>query len=161
MKKKTLSLALALAMCLSLTAPAFAEDNPIPVEEGIKNISITADIGELSIDDLDVEESWTMVDYDFDEETGDVFEVREEVEAYEAIKRDTKFTVKHTGTVDDGTTIEIYVTPYVKLDGLAPQQLPDPRGRLCHRYDGPGRIRRAGGAESRGVRLLYPPLQLV
>ena len=89
MKKKTLSLALALAMCLSLTAPAFAEDNPIPVEEGIKNISITADIGELSIDDLDVEESWTMVDYDFDEETGDVFEVREEVEAYEAIKRDT------------------------------------------------------------------------
>ena len=116
MKKKTLSLALALVMCLSLTAPAFAEDNPIPVEEGIKNISITADIGELSIDDLDVEESWTMVDYDFDEETGDVLEIREEVEAYEAIKRDTTFTVKHTGTVDDGTILRVYVTPYVKLD---------------------------------------------
>ena len=116
MKKKTLSLALALAMCLSLTAPAFAEDRPIPSEEGVKNISITADIGELSLDDLNVEKSWTMVSYDFDEETGDVLEVREEVEAYEAIKRDTKFTVKHTGTVDDGTTIEIYVTPYVKLD---------------------------------------------
>ena len=60
MKKKTLSLALALAMCLSLTAPAFAEDRPIPSEEGVKNISITADIGELSLDDLNVEKSWTM-----------------------------------------------------------------------------------------------------
>ena len=69
MKKKSLSLALALAICLSLTVPVFAEERPMSVEEGTKNISITADIGELAMDDLNVEKAWTKVDYEYDEET--------------------------------------------------------------------------------------------
>ena len=61
MKKKALSLALALSMCLGLTVPAFAnEESPIPTEEGVKNISITAEIGGMSFDDLDVKSNYTL-----------------------------------------------------------------------------------------------------
>ena len=112
MKKKSLSLALALAICLSLTVPAFAEERPMSVEEGTKNISITADIGELAMDDLNVEKAWTKVDYEYDEETWDELEVKGEGTLYRAVRRDTKFTVKHTGTVDDGTFMRVYITLY-------------------------------------------------
>ena len=115
--KKMLSLALALTMCASLTAPVFADgESPIPTDEGVKNISVTADIGNLSLDDLIVEKTWTKTAYDYETETPDSEEVEEDIAAYRAIQGNTKFTVKHTGTVDDGTTLQVYVTGFAKND---------------------------------------------
>ena len=63
MKKKTLSLALALVMCLGLTVPAFAEedpDAPMSVEEGLKNVVLEVEIGDLEPEDIQVKKSLTL-----------------------------------------------------------------------------------------------------
>ena len=101
--KKMLSLALALTMCASLTAPVFAaEEAPISTDEGVKNISITADTGSLTFKDLTVEKSWALRDWDYNEETDEMIPVDETKDAYIAVSQNTKFTIKHTGAVDDG-----------------------------------------------------------
>ena len=118
MNKKMLSLALALAMCASLAAPAFAEDGaPMTTEEGVKNISVTADIGELAFNDLVVEKAWTLRDWDYNEETDEMIPLDETKDAYIAVTRNTKFTVTHTGTEDDGTVLYIYLTDFVNSNG--------------------------------------------
>ena len=120
MKKKALSLALALSMCLGLTVPAFAnEESPIPTEEGVKNISITAEIGGMSFDDLDVKSNYTLRNWEYNEEKDEAVPADDTLTDYIAVTKNTKFTVKHTGTVDDGTTLRIYVTSYINTgDGI-------------------------------------------
>lgn len=115
--KKMLSLALALTMGASLTAPVFAaEEAPISTDEGVKNISITADTGSLTFKDLTVEKSWALRDWDYNEETDEMIPIDETKDAYIAVSQNTKFTIKHTGAVDDGTHMLVYLTRYVKND---------------------------------------------
>ena len=103
MKKKLLSLTLAL--CLGLTFPAFAaEEAPIPAEEGVKNIAVTAKIGDLTFDDLAVDKPWTKQGED------------DTVPGYYAVTRDTEFTVGHTGAADDGTVLHLYLLEYEPAD---------------------------------------------
>lgn len=103
MKKKLLSLTLAL--CLGLTFPAFAaEEAPIPAEEGVKNIAVTAKIGDLTFDDLAVDKPWTKQGED------------DTVPGYYAVTRDTEFTVGHTGAADDGTVLYLYLLEYEPAD---------------------------------------------
>ncbi len=112
MKKKTLSLALALAMCLSLTVPAFAEedpDAPMSVEEGLKNVVLEVEIGDLEPEDIQVKKSLTLREYDDEDWETPIIS---EKNGYYAIKKDTVFTVSHNGTQDDGSYIRVYLTVF-------------------------------------------------
>ena len=112
MKKKTLSFALALAMCLSLTVPAFAEedpDAPMSVEEGLKNVVLEVEIGDLEPEDIQVKKSLTLREYDDEDWETPIIS---EKNGYYAIKKDTVFTVSHNGTQDDGSYIRVYLTVF-------------------------------------------------
>lgn len=117
MKKKVLSLALALTMCLGLAVPATAAgDSPLSAEEGTKNIQLSADLGGLSLEDVKMSRPWTMR-YREDEEADWVLEERA---TYGAVRSDTRFTVRHAGTSDDGTTLSVYALCYLNTNREEP-----------------------------------------
>lgn len=110
MKKNLLSLALALTMCLGLAAPAFAAgEGPVSAEEGTKNIELSAGLDGLSLEDITMERPWTMR-YRENERVDWVQEART---TYGAVRSDTRFTVRHTGPSDDGTTLSVYAVCYL------------------------------------------------
>ena len=120
MKKNLLALALALAACLGLAAPASAAGGgPLSAEEGTKYIELSADLGGLSLEDVTMRRPWTMQYLENEEEEEDGW-VQEERAAYGAVRRDTQFTVRHTGPADDGTTLSIYAACYLNTSGKEP-----------------------------------------
>lgn len=120
MKKNLLALALALAACLGLTVPASAAGGgPLSAEEGTKYIELSADLGGLSLEDVTMRRPWTMQYLENEEEEEDGW-VQEERAAYGAVRRDTQFTVRHTGPADDGTTLSIYAACYLNTSGKEP-----------------------------------------
>lgn len=107
-RKRLISIVLTLAMSLALTIPALAEEPPVPREEALGNIYFAYDIGNGSFETTNVDKSINLSI----EDPMDGPQVSS-LPGYIAIKKDTVFTVKHAGTVDDGSYICIYMTPYV------------------------------------------------
>lgn len=106
--KNLLSLALALAMCLTIPVSA-AEESPISPEEGAENIALSAQLGELSLEDIKVNRPWTMQYRENEEEDW----IQEERTTYGAVRQTTEFTVRHTGASDDGTTLSVCAACYL------------------------------------------------
>ena len=113
--KKTASLLMALMLCMSLSITAVAEeDAPIPVEDGIENISIKIEDTELTYNDLAVMKKWTRVVYDVDGNF-DIYEVRDVFPGYCAVRRGTKFTVTNTSPAGSDTRLFVDAVAYADL----------------------------------------------
>ena len=113
MRRKLLSLALTLVVCLGLTVPAFAAESaesPIPTDEALENLEVEILDENVAMQDLKVDKTWILGDWDFVE--GEEIQVPETQDYYVAIKKDTQFKVTHSGTVNDGSTIMVYITVY-------------------------------------------------
>ncbi len=110
MKKKLISIALAAALCLGMAVPSMAADVP-STEEGLKPVSITYDIGagDMPVETTLVEKQTKIGMYDPDTDGEKIGTLKD----YAAIKANTVFTVKHTGTKNDGSNICIYMKELV------------------------------------------------
>lgn len=122
MKKRFASLVLTVSMCLTLCTVTAKAEGPFSVEEGVKNISITYDIGDGDIENTDVEKEMTIseiVDPDTDEMG--TFSIR----GYVAVRKNTVITIQNTGTVDDGSYIVVDMIPYSRSGGSGAYEWPD------------------------------------
>lgn len=112
MKKLTASL-LALAVWASLcAAPALAaEESPMTTEEGVKPIAWSCDIGKGDPNSLYVEQDLTLAGEKPEAEDGKALSVK----GYCATRKDTTWTVQHTGGQADPSYINaISATPFLK-----------------------------------------------
>lgn len=125
MKRKLCSLITAMALCSGLLIPAaFAEESPkLSQEEGLSKVQFTFDqangtrysVGSGEASAFAVEQK-NVLRYDTDDEE---IPSEETMSGYYAMKSNTTFTVAHTGTEQDGSSITIYLWAYRKgADGV-------------------------------------------
>ena len=109
--KKLSAFLLALTLSLSLALPALAaEEPPIPVEEGVKNIRWTSNL----LQDTDLEDQDLFVEQDQTLWSG---ETSFPLVGYTATTKDEVFTVENTAPKGDGSYILIYGYGYELNDG--------------------------------------------
>ena len=122
MKKRFASLVLTVSMCLTLCTVTAKAEGPFSVEEGVKNISITYDIGDGDIANTGVDKELTIseiVDPDTDEMG------TSSIGGYVAVRKNTVITIQNTGTVDDGSYIVVDMIPYSRSGGSGAYEWPD------------------------------------
>lgn len=115
MRKKAFTLALAFIMALGLVNPAFtANAEDITAEEILSFISLTYDVDGTKVDGFDGIEIDKDLTYDkFTESENSLQVISTHATSYLAIREDSTFTLSHTGTVDDGSYMVVYVAVYV------------------------------------------------
>lgn len=125
MKRKLWSLVTALALCSGLLIPAaFAEESPsLTQEEGLSKVQFDFDqangvnyqVGTDETHAFAVQQK-NVLRYDTDDED---IPTEDTLTGYYALKSNSTFTVTHTGTENDGSSITIYLWAYRKgADGV-------------------------------------------
>ena len=120
MKGKLCSLITAMALCSGLLIPAaFAEESPkLSQEEGLSKVQFDFDqangvnyqVGTDETHAFAVQQK-NVLRYDTDDED---IPTEDTLTGYYALKSNSTFTVTHTGTEKDGSSITIYLWAYRK-----------------------------------------------